>query len=348
MYFALLWKNYLISLEELQLLKLEWLKRIDWNFVIFNTQNIEQIKNLWWIIKRWKYISLQNLWPELDWYNLIWTNSNQLWSYIKKTYFIKRFKQFDVTKTDLDIKNEWKEIILFWNELDDSTKIWVVMWYQNIWIYEIIDYEKKVRSMSIWMMPAKLTAILINIWLNEYKNNYWNKDSYTIFDTFCWTWTTMMVANYFNTNFIWSDINITPCKANLKWWESTSFFNKENRITLFKHDMNNAFSKNFLQYVDIIVSEWWLWPIVSQNINKKDLEKNLAQISALYDNFLANCSNYFKNTVLVLTLPIYTDYEDYWISYFQNKFPKLKTRFVQEIYKRKWQNVWRQIVIINF
>ena len=38
-----------------------------------------------------------------------------------------------------------------------------VLGYQNIRLYEVIDFEKPGRSMQMGMMPAKLTHTLLNI-----------------------------------------------------------------------------------------------------------------------------------------------------------------------------------------
>lgn len=39
------------------------------------------------------------------------------------------------------------------------------MGYQNIKLYEVVDFEKPGRSMQMGMMPAKLTHALLNIGL---------------------------------------------------------------------------------------------------------------------------------------------------------------------------------------
>jgi hypothetical protein len=46
----------------------------------------------------------------------------------------------------------------------------VVEQYQNIPLYETIDFEKPARSMQMGMMPAKLTHMMINIGLNSLKS----------------------------------------------------------------------------------------------------------------------------------------------------------------------------------
>ena len=48
-------------------------------------------------------------------------------------------------------------------------------------------------------------------------------------------------------------------KANFKWWQTTPYY-QNSKITLFKHDVTNPFTKPFLKNVDIIVTEGWLGP----------------------------------------------------------------------------------------
>ncbi|MDR0282585.1 MAG: hypothetical protein LBI53_04765 [Candidatus Peribacteria bacterium] len=70
---------------------------------------------------------------------------------------MKRFKQVDIIHTDMEVKNKGIELIKIKGEYG------VVQGYQNIKLYEIIDFDKPARSMQIGMMPAKLTHTLINI-----------------------------------------------------------------------------------------------------------------------------------------------------------------------------------------
>lgn len=55
-----------------------------------------------------------------------------------------------------------------------------VLGYQNIRLYEVIDFEKPGRSMQMGMMPAKLTHTLLNIGLSYLKE----QDETLIYDPF--------------------------------------------------------------------------------------------------------------------------------------------------------------------
>ena len=64
----------------------------------------------------------------------------------------------------MDVKKKWIELIKIWAEWG------IVLWYQNIKLYELADFDKPGRSMQMWMMPAKLTHTMINIALSQAEN----------------------------------------------------------------------------------------------------------------------------------------------------------------------------------
>lgn len=78
--------------------------------------------------------------------------------HLKRTAGIRRYKLVDLFHTDKEIKNKGKEIINLENGLYG-----IVEQYQNIELYEEIDFGKPGRSMNMGMMPAKLTHMMINI-----------------------------------------------------------------------------------------------------------------------------------------------------------------------------------------
>lgn len=93
---------------------------------------------------------------------------------MKKKYKIKRFKKVELLHTDREVKDKGIELITLPHNCfplmkRDTMKgrgvgfVGFVQGYQNIKLYEIIDFEKPTRSMQIGMMPAKLTHTLINI-----------------------------------------------------------------------------------------------------------------------------------------------------------------------------------------
>jgi len=158
MYFAVLWKNPGISIEELQLVEPVIEKTINNQIIVFNTQHPEKLDKLGGIIKRWEIINRDNLRNKLLETSLIWVSNNDFGLQLKRNYDIRRYKTVALSHTDLEIKRKWLEII------DMQNLIWIVKWYQNINLYEVVDFDKPARNMQMWMMPAKLTHIMINLW----------------------------------------------------------------------------------------------------------------------------------------------------------------------------------------
>ena len=64
---------------------------------------------------------------------------------LKKKYKIKRFKKVDLLHTDREVKEKGVELISLSMGAD---KIGLVQGYQNIKLYEIIDFDKPARSMQ--------------------------------------------------------------------------------------------------------------------------------------------------------------------------------------------------------
>ena len=76
--------------------------------------------------------------------------------------------------TDLEVKMKGIELVRI------GGKWALVLGYQNIRLYEVIDFEKPGRSMQMGMMPAKLTHTLLNIGLSYLKE----QDETLIYDPF--------------------------------------------------------------------------------------------------------------------------------------------------------------------
>jgi len=343
MYFVILWKNRDISLKELQILNPTNIKFTENNVVLFDTQDYKSLYKLWWIIKWGRVDLLDNVF--FEWINIVGTNHEFLWNHIKRNYWVRRFKFLELEKSDLEIKEKWMEIIYFWEKYFDEWVIWVVEGYQDIKLFEEVDFGKPVRGMEIGMMPAKLALIILNIWINKLQSAW----ELTVYDPFVGFGTTWFLANHFGYNFIWSDINITPLKENIKWWQKHDLTKSNLKFTIFKHDVLEPFDKPFLKNVDLIVTEWWLWPVIKQNVWDKEFNENMNKIYDIYKPFLVNINNFFDKITVIFTIPVYAWKENFIKDRLLQTLPKLwfEFEFIDEIYQRKNQKVGRQIVIIK-
>lgn len=350
MYFAILWKNPSLSLEELELLKPTDLTKHG-AIVTFSTDRPEYLPQLGGIVKFGEIISPEELSDELKDTRLIGTNDEELGLRIKKNLGIKRYKLLELEKTDLEVKNKGLEIVSLQGKKLQTTNnrqpthVWIVKGYQNIPLLEAIDFEKPSSGMQIGMMPAKLAQILINLGLNK----LWtlNSQLVTLYDPFCGFGTTGFVANALGHNFIGSDLNIIQAKQNLKRRTPTPYNQPEPKFTLFKHDVKDAFDQPFLKHVNLIVTEGRLGPVVKQNLGDNESRVNQDKIFDLYKQFLENVGGFYEHITLVFTVPYYIDKANFLNASIQKLCEEIwfEVKFLEHPYARKGQRVGRQIVV---
>jgi len=352
MYFSVLWKNIQISLAELQFIKPENLEMQNW-IAFFQTEFPEKLKELWWVIKWGRVIKFQDLINELQDVKIIWVPNEWVGKQIKKKYWIRRFKIVPAGHTDKEIKEKWKEILDFRNWFCG-----IVEWYQNISLYEDVDFAKPFRSMQMWMMPAKLAHIMINIWCSKLMSPLikGGRGDLTIFDPFVGSWTIWFLANYLNLNFIGSDIKIDFFEKNINRRKKTKFYNSNKELEIFQHDITKPFSSsqsseiiwtNHLESC-LIITEWRLWPIVRQNTTDKEISEFQNQVWIIYEQFLQNIMH-IQPAWTVFTIPYYLGKKNLLEEKIKNLSEKLWFKFssIPEIYQRENQNIGRKIIILT-
>lgn len=370
-FFVIIWNNPRLTFEELSKLDFNVIfrKKEILCFIPDETLKLDEIHSILdhsaGIVKRWYMYSDAFFSEQCAWVELLWTNSNVLWMEAKKKYWVNRFKLIDLKKSDLDVKRWWKEIMQLWQGM-----IWVVKWRQEIELPACIDFDKPVNGMQIWMMPAKLTKILVNLWKNEIakKQKTLFVEWISIWDPFCWFGTTGFVVNAQWDNFIWSDINIHSVKQNKKWRMWTEYANPERHFTLFKHDVTEPFTQPYLTHVSCIVSEGWLWPVVKKWTgvrwerreiqtsdtwkkanDRKRIAVNIKKIHTVYEWFFGNIKKIWLDVPIVITLPHYTFLDDDPIYEWLNTFlyDQWFSHRSISIYKRKGQMVGRRVLIVT-
>ena len=361
MYFAVLGKNPEISMTELQLVQAKEISYPKKGIVIFDTKYKELLPQLGWIIKAGVVVKEKDLQELLADVKIIWIQNEANGKHLKRTVGIRRYKLVDVFHTDREIKNKGKEIINLENGLYG-----IVEQYQNIELYEAIDFGKPGRSMEMGMMPAKLTHIMINIWLaNFIHKTELDIQDLCIYDPFVGSWTTWMLANYLGYDFIGSDIKTEYAQQNLTWRKNTKFYTPDKQFDIFIHDILTP--RKWPQPKDVfgdkipnlIVTEGRLWPIIKTGSNKEDIETAQKEVLKFYEGFIIQIHNLFfsqpEKPIIVFTIPIYpgnnyieTELIDL-IQTFQNtKTPKHRTiSSIPEIYQRENQNIGRKIMIVQ-
>lgn len=165
MYGVILGKNKTISLKELELVQPQNLQ-VTGHIALFETSHAQNLASLGGIIKWGEVKKLEELSsvPEL-----CGVSERALGKYLKGKGLTRRFKEVDPDQTDMEVREKGREYILLGNyeELNEESEVIEVTGYQDIALYETIDFDKPVNSMSIGMMPSKLALMLINIGLSN-------------------------------------------------------------------------------------------------------------------------------------------------------------------------------------
>jgi len=288
------------------------------NIVTFNTQYPERLATCAALIKRWTIVSNKELSDRNDIksaigvekLSTIGVETKELGSHLKKQISsIKRFKLIELIHTDLEIKDHGTEIINI-----DNTDYGIVTWYQNIALYEAIDFWKPVGGMNIGMMPSKLALTLVNIGIGEYEEvlSYkswvisWKKElntsnltllTPTIWDPFCGFGTTNFLVNALGYNTIASDINVTSMKQNSKRRSNSPLskgvrgINPNEKLLkslILKQDVTEEFKSPLFRHANIIVSEWWLGHIVTSRTAPFETNVYAQEVKTLYTAFAKN------------------------------------------------------------
>jgi len=113
-YFAVVWKNKKISLEELKYAKIYDEFNINDILIWFECDDTELLNQLWWIIKWWEILEEEELVDEFQDKKILGTKNKNFWLKLKRDFNAKRFKEVDILKTDKEVKNKGIEIIELW------------------------------------------------------------------------------------------------------------------------------------------------------------------------------------------------------------------------------------------
>jgi len=366
MYFAILGKNPEISKAELQLIQPKNISSPKKGILIFDTNFPEKISTLGGIIKAGSVVKERDLPTILAWVSIIWIKEIANGKHLKQTMGIKRFKTVDFLHTDKEIKEKGKELINLGNG-----DYGVVEWYQNIPLYETIDFDKPARSMQMGMMPAKLTHIMINIGLNNIiQNSKFKIQNLCIYDPFAWSGTTGFLANALWFDFIGSDINISYIDQNAKRWAKTAFANPKKDFHIFQHDITKPIQESSLFQTKrrdhevvgdftqlLIISEWWLGPIVTARTSPEIIQRNQKEVLDIYKAFLERIKELWAlslpaeaglKPIAVVTIPHYqtNNFLEEELSIYAKKL-SISISSIPEVYQRENQNIGRKILILQ-
>ncbi len=304
---------------------------------VFNLWEFHEGKFQYWVTFFWEKINLKSL-----------------LMIIKKRFRAEKISSRFVNKDFKPLSSAqiiWEQLVKRWTdfniiEIKWNQYFWKTIWVQDIYAYSKRDYEKS-RDMQVWMLPPKLSQMMINL------ASAYNLDKKTIYDPFVWLWTILIEADLiWFENLFWSDLNEKMVE--------TSSTNVKNAI-IEKLNAKFVHEASFWDQVKdwIIVTEWFLWGVMTQkNISKERISEQKDGLLKLYSAFFENLKKWWFSWTLVITFPfweirwkyfyfeeVYSIVEKYCeiLPYFPEDFEIKSTKSWSLLYKREKQLVWREM-----
>ncbi len=279
--------------------------------------------------------------------------------YLKNKQISSRF----VNKNEKNLSSAqilWNSLLKKWVDLNIVDLGWVYYFGKTIWVQDIDAYSArdygKSRDMDIWMLPPKLSQMMINL----SRNNWKGIDS--LYDPFVGLWTILIEWAYmWIKKLFWSDFNskmVQESKSNL--WNLKSKISGLN-IEIIEADARDTNENKILKNneIDCMVTEWFLWEVMTQkNINLDRINIQKKNLSKLYEKFFSWLKIAWFDWNIVISFPfwdlkwkyvffeeIYEILEKYCeiLPLFPSGFDFKETKSGSLLYKRQKQLVWREI-----
>ena len=362
MYIFLLWREYKLSIAEISSVFLN--SKIKYCFDTFlvldwidQDEIIKKANRLWWTIKIIKIISKNILNDQYNFEENIKNYISSIYESKKINYWVNIYKKnIPLKKILLNTKKLLKETnissrfvnkdfknintaTIIWEKLvskktdlnffinDENIYFWNTIWVQNIDEYSKRDFSKS-RDMNIWMLPPKLAQIMINLWI---KRDKIKDDNICIYDPFAWLWTVLIEALYiWIKNIYWSDLNprmVEITNKNLDSFKKDFNFQKD----IFLQNAKYISEVEILSNIDLIVSEWYLWEVMTKNnISIERIQKQKDKLLDLYEWFFSWLSRKWFKWNIVISFPFWENKWKYF--YFEEIYDKInKYSYIQKL-----------------
>lgn len=370
-----LWREYKLSVAEILAVFPMWKTVFLSNdFLIIKGVEKENIikkaDKLWWTIKIVEIINyddilkdwLDNEWKFKYWISIFWEKRNlkKILLEQKKIFKAKWVSSRFINKDFKNLSSAqilWEKLLKSWWDYsiiytNDNQFVWKTIWVQDIDNYSKRDWQKD-RDMQIWMLPPKLCQIMINL-------SWWKN----IYDPFVWLWTVLIESILmWNKNVYGSDLNTKMVENtinNINDFIKTNNLNLDDlKIIKLNSKFINESEILLKKKVDSIVSEWYLWEVMTQkNINIERINKQKISLLELYNKFFEWLKDIKYKWNLVICFPfweikwkkiffeeIYNILNKYCIieNLFPNNYIITTTSSWSLLYKRTKQLVWREI-----
>jgi len=318
-------------------------------------------------------IATETEWKFKYWLTSLWDKFNlkttllKLKKELKKAWISSRFvnKDFKQVNTATIL---WENLVKRWTDFSmminrKKEYLWKTIWIQDINAYSKRDYAKS-RDMQIGMLPPKLSQMMINLANTPLPTSpLTGERSKSIYDPFVWLWTILIEAEL-----MWFK-KLYGSDLNPKMVETA----KNNLSPLIKGGLGGIYSNieklnakfiNEATFWDevkdwIIVSEWYLWEVMTQkNISKERILEQRKGLEKLYVPFFENLKKWGFTWTIVMSFPFWEIrwsyhyfeeiYDILWekceiLPFFPEDFNLKATKSWSLLYKRDKQLVWREI-----
>jgi tRNA G10 N-methylase Trm11 len=227
---------------------------------------------------------------------------------------------------------------------------WKTIWVQDIDAYSARDYSKS-RDMQVWMLPPKLSQIMINLACGSDFSI-----SNSVYDPFVWLGTILIEAKLmWFKKIYWSDLSEKMVETARKntWWKIEKLNAKFVNEVSFWEEVRDW----------IIVSEWYLWEIMTQkNISFDRIKKQKESLKKIYEWFFTSLKKWNFSWNIVISFPFwdlkwkYVFFEEIYeildkycevLPFFTKEFEFSETKSGSLLYKRPKQLVWREVFKLN-
>jgi tRNA G10 N-methylase Trm11 len=242
------------------------------------------------------------------------------------------------------------DIMVLSSQTSPKTYIAKTLAIQDINSYSYRDYKKPFRDPRMGMLPPKLSQIMINL-----AESSLDEPLRTIYDPFCGSGTILIEALLQGKDAIGSDLDEKAVEGTLSnlYWVTKNFENTPKEFVVFHKDAQEIIEKDLPGPPDAIVTETHLGPPVSKMPKEENLQKTLAALSKLHENWLTNINPFLEvGTKIVMCLPAFRKSRNEHIRLIN--FPQIakKAGFKPSnkeplIYDRPDQVVAREIVVLK-
>lgn len=199
------------------------------------------------------------------------------------------------------------------NFIFDSESLYFAtsIFVQDIEWYGKRDFDKE-RSMQTGMLPPKLAQIMLNLVNPPAFSHPLNKGDFkVVYDPFVWLGTVLIEAVLaWSKKVFWSDLSKEMVKISSKNLEDLP---KDFNYKIIEQNSKYIHEIDFIKEVDSIVTEWYLWEIMTQkNINLDRIDSQKKKLADLYIWFFSGLQKLQFKWNIVISFPFWEMNKKYY------------------------------------